>query len=398
MQIEDPRMMKKTKGFALLALGFRPFFLLAGFGSIVLMIIWLLLLAGPPLGSSYYPGKFWHSHEMLFGYVAAVVAGFLLTAVKNWTGMQTIRNMPLVLLSLLWLVGRILPFLLTQTDLQWLISIFDLAFLPAVALAIAFPITGKRQVTNYVFPILLLLMTVANVLTHLQFLGVTTATAVIGNQLMLYLVLIIIVIMGGRVIPFFTERGVQGVVTRSYAWCEQLSIASVVIVAVVDTFLRDSILLLPFALLAALCHAFRLFHWYDHRIWCVPMVWILQTGYAWLVVGLLMLALVPVGVVIREYAIHALTVGGMGLITLGMMARVALGHTGREILANRYIVLAFLLLEVAVIIRVFLPWFLPEHYLFSLNLSGGLWIAAFVVFVLHYTPILYATRIDGRPG
>ncbi|MCW9023509.1 MAG: NnrS family protein [Gammaproteobacteria bacterium] len=398
MQIENSKRNSKTKSVALLALGFRPFFLLAGLAAVMLILVWLMVLEGKLGASTYYPGKLWHAHEMLFGYVAAVVAGFLLTAVKNWTGVQTQQGMSLLLIALLWIAGRLAPFVVSSQEYNWIISLVDFSFFPVLAVAIALPITSKKQASNYIFPALLILMSLANGLTHLQFLGLTSTTATVGNQLMLYLVLTIIIVMGGRVIPFFTERGVAGVTTSVWPWCEKLGIASIVLLACIDSFWPNSPVLLPVALLAAATHGIRVYGWYDSRIWRVPMVWILQMGYAWMSVGMLLLALVSAGLVLREHAIHALTTGVMGLITFGMMARVALGHSGREISADRYVVSAFILIAITPLIRVILPIIFPDLYLFSLRLSGGLWIAAFLIFVIRYMPILFYSRIDGRPG
>ncbi|HEB55699.1 MAG TPA: NnrS family protein [Gammaproteobacteria bacterium] len=397
MKIEEPDNTPTIKGFALFALGFRPFFLAAGLSSLLLMLFWLSVLGGVTTASIYYPGIYWHSHEMLFGFVAAVAAGFLLTAVRNWTGIQTLRHTPLALLTLLWLLGRLAPLAVFQLP-GWLIALLDLSFLPAVAVGIAIPILAKAQKSNYIFFILLLLMTVANLLTHLQYLGLTDDTANRGISLMLYLVVALIMVMGGRVIPFFSERGVPGLQAQSWPLIEKLAPYSIAAVALLASILPDSIVLSPVALLAAVVHGVRLYGWYDKKIGAVPMVWILQLGYLWLVIGLLLLALVPVDLILREFAVHALTVGGVGLITLGMMARVALGHSGREIAASRTIFWAFVLVSLAPLFRVLLPLLMPDWYLQSLILSGSLWCAAFLLFNMVYLPILIRPRVDGRPG
>lgn len=397
MNIEEPKNTQITKGFALFALGFRPFFLFAGLSGLLLIMFWLMVLGGGKNITEYYSGNYWHSHEMLFGFVAAVAAGFLLTAVRNWTGIQTLRHTPLALLALLWLLGRLLPLSLWSLP-GWLIAIVDISFLPAVALAIAVPLRAKSQLSNYIFPVLLLMMMLANLLTHLQYLSLTENTANIGISLMLYLVVTLIMIMGGRVIPFFSERGVSGLQIQSWPLIEKIAPYSIGAVALVASFMPDSIVLTPVALFAAGVHGVRIYGWYDKKIWSVPMVWILQLGYVWLVIGLLLLALTPLAIGSREFAVHALTAGGIGLITLGMMARVALGHSGREIAASRPVFWAFVLISLAPVFRVILPLLMPDWYLPSLMLSGGLWAAAFLLFSLVYLPILIRPRIDGRPG
>jgi len=396
MKIEEPDKTPSIKGFAPFALGFRPFFLAAGLSSLLLMLVWLSVLGGTT-ASTYYPEMYWHSHEMLFGFVAAVAAGFLLTAVRNWTGIQTLRHTPLALLAALWLLGRLVPLAVFQLP-GWLIALVDLSFLPVVAVSIAIPVLAKQQKSNYIFSILLLLMAVANLLTHLQYLGLTADTANIGISLMLYLIVALIMVMGGRVIPFFSERGVAGLEVQSWPMIEKLAPYSIAAVALFAPIQPDSIVLVPIALFAAIVHGIRLYGWYGKKIWSVPMVWILQLGYLWLVIGLLLLALVPLALIQREFAVHALTSGGIGLITMGMMARVALGHSGREIAASRMIFWAFVLVSLVPLFRVLLPLLLPSWYLQSLTLAGGLWCAAFLLFVLVYFPILIRPRVDGRPG
>jgi len=397
MKIEEPGSPLTTKGFALFALGFRPFFLAAGASALLLIMFWLIVLGEGITASNYYSGSYWHSHEMLFGFVAAVASGFLLTAVRNWTSVQTLRHTPLALLALLWLLGRLLPLAIFQLP-GWLIALVDISFLPAAAVGIAIPLLSKAQKSNYVFPIIILVMAIANLLTHLQYLGLTEQSADIGISLMLYLIVALIMIMGGRVIPFFSERGVMGLQTQSWPQIETLVPYSIGAAALVASIFPDSILLAPVALFAAGVHGIRLYGWYGKQIWSVPMVWVLQLGYLWLVIGLVLLALVPLAIIPREFAVHALTVGGIGLVTLGMMARVALGHSGREIAASRPVFWAFVLLSLAPLFRVFLPLLLPDWYLPSLMLSGGLWSAAFLLFVLVYIPILIRPRVDGAPG
>lgn len=397
MKIEEPDKTPAIKGFAPFALGFRPFFLAAGLSGLMLMLVWLSVLGGVTRENIYYPEMYWHAHEMLFGFVAAVAAGFLLTAVRNWTGIQTLRYTPLALLTLLWLLGRLAPLPFFHLP-GWLIALIDLSFLPVVAISIAIPVRAKAQKSNYIFSILLLLMAVANLLTHLQFLGYTQHTANIGISLMLYLIVALIMVMGGRVIPFFSERGVTGLQVQSWPLIEKLAPYSIAAVVLLAPVLPNSMVIVPVALFAAMVHGIRLYGWYGKKIWAVPMVWILQLGYLWLVIGLLFLAFVPLALIPREFAVHALTTGGIGLITMGMMARVALGHSGREIAASRLVFWAFVLVSLVPVFRVLLPLLIPTWYLQSIILSGWLWCLAFLLFVLVYFPILIRPRVDGQPG
>ena len=212
LNIEDPDKYVSKNSFAPFALGFRPFFLLAAFSAPLLILLWLMQLLGKVSISGYYTPTGWHAHEMLFGYTAAVIAGFLLTAAGNWTGIKMINGWRLMLLTLVFLAGRFAPF---ATELpHWLIAASDIIFLPLVALILAIPVIRLKQWSNFVFVPLLLAMTAANIAVHLSALKVIDVNIVMGSRAMVYLVILLIVVMGGRVIPFFTERGVAGVITK----------------------------------------------------------------------------------------------------------------------------------------------------------------------------------------
>jgi len=384
-------------GFALFALGFRPFFLAAGVSAVVLIAAWIHSFSSGTSLSSYYGLIGWHSHEMIFGYATAVIAGFLLTAVRNWTGIDTPSGTPLILLLLLWLAGRIAP-LFADTLPAIAIAMIDLALYPALAFAVGRCITKAKQSSNMVFIVVLGGMALANLLVHLEHLDITQSTAAVGTQLAIGLIVLLITIMGGRVIPFFTERGLGTVKTHSWPWVETGSLVSLALLTLVEPLFPGTIWVAMLASFAALMHSFRLIGWQPHRTTRVPLLWVLHLAYLWLIVGLVLKAVAVGGSIPSTLALHAHTVGTIGVITLGMMARVAIGHTGREMVVNRMIVLAFILLLIASLVRVILPLWMSEHYLLLISLSGGIWIAAFLSFTLIYTPILIRPRVDGRPG
>lgn len=396
LNIEDPNNKIPAGSFSLFALGFRPFFLFAAFFAPLLVFLWLLQLSGVVTLSAYYSATGWHAHEMLFGYTVAVIAGFLLTATGNWTGMKMINGWQLALLSAVFLLGRFAPFM-TSVSYQTLAAI-DLAFIPLVAFLIAIPIIKARQWSNIIFVPLLLMMAAANLLVHLSALGLINVSVVSGSRAMLYLVVFLIVVMGGRVIPFFTERGVTGVTTKKWAAIEWLSPFSILLLVAVDVIYVDQILTASVAMVAVLVHAVRLAGWYSHKIWQVPLVWILHVAYAWFIVGFVLKALFLININYALLAYHAFTVGGIGIMTLGMMARVSLGHTGREMILNRWMLYSFILINIAAVIRVIVPLFLPESYLLLVQISGWLWIFAFILFFLVYAPMWFYARVDGRPG
>ena len=378
-------------------LGFRPFFLLSGMFAVILMGLWVPSFIGGRALSTYYGQISWHSHEMIFGYAAGVIAGFLLTAVRNWTGLATATGSSLAALVALWLLGRILPFFV-ETIPGWLISVVDLAFLPALTASIAVPLIRHAEKRNLLFLPLMLALFAGNLLVHLELLGGVPGVARYGIFLGLYLIILLIVIMGGRVIPFFTERALSGVVIKRRPLIEWLAPVTVIAFMFAELLFPNSQVAGVLAGLAAIINAIRVVSWYSHRCWQVPLLWVLHLGYGWIVVGFLLKAAAAFGLIAAQFTIHAFTVGGIGVLTFGMMARVALGHTARPLRVGSSMAVAFALLNVAAIFRGLLPAFLPLWFSQLILLSGLLWIAAFLVFVIVYMPILTQSRIDGQPG
>jgi uncharacterized protein involved in response to NO len=387
----------KARGFALFALGFRPFFISAGLVAVVFILSWLAMwVYGQTLSvSAYYTGSYWHSHEMLFGYTTAVMAGFLLTAVRNWTGVQTLNNAPLAALVLVWLAGRLLPFFAPAT---W-IAVGDLLFLPLLAGALIKPLVKGRNHNNLFFIGLLFLMAGCNGLVHAQLLG-WTQTLHTGLYGMLYLIVLLIMILLGRVLPFFTERAIDGslrLVTRP--WLERLNVGLLVIYALSALFWQPPLLHSGLAFLLAAVNSLRLAGWYHRKIWQVPLLWVLHLGYAWLIFGFLLAAVMPWWPLLPTLDVHAMAVGGIGMMTLGMMARVSTGHTGRAVhQVPKTVMLAFALLLLAGVVRVILPALWVGYYTLWLTLASGLWVIAFVLFLWVYAPYLWQARPDGQAG
>lgn len=396
LNIEDPDKIVDKNTFALFALGFRPFFLFAAFVAPIFIALWLLQLNGTISVSGYYSAAGWHAHEMLFGYTVAVIAGFLLTAAGNWTGIRMVHGWRLILLSIIFLLGRLAPFIPELP--YWLIALLDLIFIPLVAFILAVPVIKMKQWSNFVFVPLLLTMAAANLAVHLSALDIISLSIVTGSRAMVYLVILLITVMGGRVIPFFTERGVRGVVTKTWNWIEYLSPLSVIFVVLFDIVSPNSAITGFLALFAAIVHFIRLAGWYSAKIWRVPLVWILQIGYAWFIIGFIIKALTIFGIDKSLFAFHAFTVGGIGVITLGMMARVSIGHTGREMILGRWMVLSFVLINIAAVVRVIIPMFIPDFYSYSIQASGWLWVISFSIYAIVYTPMWLRARIDGREG
>ncbi|MBD3669446.1 MAG: NnrS family protein [Gammaproteobacteria bacterium] len=377
------------------ALGFRPFFLLAGLSAVLLMLNWVMGFISGVSVSTQYPGTAWHAHEMIYGYTTAVIAGFLLTSVRNWTGMQTATGGWLAALALLWLAGRILP-LFPGISNMWL-AVVDLAFLPALALAIAIPIVRARQWRNLFLVPMLLLLAAGNLLFHLGVMARMAFGVEYAEHVGFGVIILLIVIIAGRVVGFFMQRGLHNADVKQWYWADTLAIGGTLAYVVLQFFLQG----MPLAIIAALAaigHLARLIGWYQHAMWKVPLLWVLYVGYTWVFIGFILLGLETLHWVNESLAVHSLTAGAIGTMTLGMMARVSLGHTGREMKSHWSLDLAFVLITAAALVRVFLPMLYPVLLLSAIKWSGVLWALAFTLFVIVYAPKLLKARIDGMPG
>ncbi len=383
--------------YPLFALGFRAFFALAGLAALILIVFWNAIFNGTLTSEHYYPNNYWHAHEMLLGYAVAVIAGFSLTAVKNWTGKPTLTGDQLVSLCLLWLYGRILPFYAGLLP-DALIALVDFAFLPALAYQVSKPIIEAKQYRNLFFIGLIMLLALGNGLIHAEMLGLQENTATIGIQLVVATIIILILIIAGRVFPFFTERGIPGTLIIRNPLLDSLSVASAVIVFALQIFGISGTLLALAAIVAVAVNVARLSGWYVQRVMYVPLLWVLYAGYGWIILGFMLTVLSAYSVVLPSLALHAFTLGGIGVLTLGMMARVSLGHTGRAMKASNAMAIAFVLINVAALFRVLLPIAMPHWYENLIYVSTLSWLAAFSLFVFVYVPILSSARIDGQDG
>ncbi|MGQ0522494.1 MAG: NnrS family protein [Betaproteobacteria bacterium] len=380
-------------GEPLWRLGFRPFYLLAAIYSGLSVSLWVAQHSGW-LPSAYLQGPLWHGHEMLFGFTLAVVAGFLLTAVRAWTGQPTPVGAPLMALAALWVAGRIL----VLTPWPTAAAIVNAAFPLALATAIAIPLLRARNVRNYFFVGLLVLMSGLVAALHLALLGQAVLPPRLGLALGLDVMLFIMVVMGGRVIPMFTNNGVPGAGATRQPLLETVALGAVLALFVADLFQLPPPLVAALALLAAISHGARLALWRGWRTLGTPLVWILHAAYAWIVAHLALRAASSMGWLAESFAIHALTVGAIGGLTLGMMTRTARGHTARPLVADGYEVACFVLIQFAALVRVFGGMAFPALYLSTMQLSGLLWAAAFGLYAVRYWPVLTRPRLDGKPG
>ena len=377
---------------ALWNLGFRPFYLLASLFAAASVALWAAQFAGMIPG--YLAGPFWHGHEMVFGYATAVIAGFLLTAVGNWTQQPTASGKPLMALAALWLLGRVLALI------PWPLAtlLVNAAFPLALALAIAVPLARARNTRNYFFVGLLVLMSALTVVVHLTLQQKIDLSPQWGLQLALDVVLFVVVVLAGRVIPMFTNNALPGTHATRRAGLEKLALGSVIAVFAADLLQAPPLVIAVLALAGAAANGARLGLWKPWRTLATPLLWVLHAAYAWIVVYLLLRGLTALDLLAGSYAAHALTVGAIGGMTLGMMTRTARGHTGRPLRADRWEIAMYLLMQAAALIRVFGGIVSPRFYLASVEVSALLWAASFALYAWRYWPVLSRPRLDGKPG
>jgi uncharacterized protein involved in response to NO len=377
-------------GFALFAKGFRPFFLGASLLGAALVLAWLGILFG---GLSFSGRSFplWHGHEMLYGFALAVVAGFLLTAVGNWTGRETATGAPLAGLVALWALGRLGAWIGPG---PWLLpaQVAELAFLPVLGFVLGRRIVAARNWRNAGFLVLLTGLWLCDVVYTF---GPSPSEALARA---VDLVVVMIVIMSGRVVPMFTRNGIGDPSVSSWPRMDAAALFAVVATAVAAAGPRGPTLV-AFEAASAVLVAARMIPWKTHRTFQTPLVWVLHLGHAWIAVGFALRALHhATGIGLESLGLHAHTAGAIGVMTLGMMARVALGHTGRPLVPPPGISLAFGLIGLAALVRVLpgLVWL--DAYRTSLLVSGLLFSAAQLLYLAAYAPMLWRARIDGRPG
>jgi len=377
----------------ILRVGFRPFFLVAGIASLVLMFVWGGLTAHGIFPSNYYNPVSWHAHEMLYGYAMAVFSGFLLTAVKNWTGRATAEGVKLAVLASIWLLGRLVVFFDDVLPHE-LIAIVDLAFLPCLIGALVVPIWQQRMFKNLPVIFLLSCFFVANLFFHLGILNIITVN---GSQLMQFVVGVMLVFIGliaGRVFPFFIRAGAKGCQPVTWRFIEWLSMLSLLALLVLKPFYYGSMGFLVVSVVAMASHTIRLTGWFSVKAVKVPLIGVLFAGYGWLITGISLDFLAALNLVSPLLATHAMTAGAIGVLTLGMMSRVSLGHTGRTIQAPKVMTAAFVIINIAVFFRVIVPLVDPLNYMHWLTVASGLWVLAFVLFTSYFAPILLRRRVD----
>jgi uncharacterized protein involved in response to NO len=391
----------RTPRFVPFAYGFRPFFLLAGWFAVLGIGAWLWLYASGPAWSGALPAAQWHAHEMLFGFILAAIAGFMLTAVPSWTSGRGFSGWLLALLTAAWLLGRIafafagrLPFPL--------LACAELAFLPGMAALVAPPLLRARS-RNTRLLLVLLTLWIADAVFLLGLYRADPALAGAAVRFALNVVLLLITVIGGRIVPSFTANALRArgmtVRMRSHAALERGVIGLMAAVVLVDAVLPQSAPAGAIAAAAGLAQLWRLSGWQGWQTLRDPIVWVLHAAYAWLPLGLLLKAAYLLGGFgWAAFWLHALSAGAAAAMILAVMSRASLGHTGRPLRVAPAMAWSYGLLILAALVRVFGPALMPFSYLATIVLAGGLWLAAFGIYGFIYTPILLGPRADGKPG
>lgn len=379
-------------GPTLLRQGFRPFFLGAGLWGLAAMLLWILAVQGSLSIPTAFDPVGWHAHEMLFGFVVAAIAGFLLTAIPNWTGRMPLQGPALALLVGVWLAGRLAVY-----GSGWIgagsAAALDLAFLALMLGVVLREILAGRNWRNLPLPIVLGGLLAANALTHAQAIGMA-ATGALGQRLGIGLVILLIGLIGGRIIPSFTlnwlKKQGRSRLPASFGALDRVALV-LLAAAVAAWVIAPEGQLSGAALIAAsLATLIRLLRWRGHLTSAEPLVWSLHLGFAWVPVGLLLIGLSTFLPAVPPVAgMHALSAGAIGGMTLAVMTRATLGHTGRPLSADRWTTAIYLLVAAAAGLRVAAP-FSAGAYLSLLWLSGLTWSAAFGLFALHYGRMLLA--------
>ncbi|POR10531.1 NnrS family protein [Diaphorobacter sp. LR2014-1] len=382
------------QGWPLLRLGFRPFYLGTALLACLAVPLWIAIFLGRiqvPLPMS---PLLWHAHEMLFGFAAGVVVGFLLTAVKAWTGLETARGPLLGALALLWLAARLASLVAPYA----VYATLDMLLLPAVAAVLLRVLIKAGNKRNIPLICLLLLMAAANLVFHLSVLGIVAVPAVSALYAELALILMVVSVITGRVVPMFTRNVTPGLVINMPRKFELSLLAVTAVALALWVFAAPAPVVLVASLAAGVMHAVRLWKWHPQVTFKRPILWILHASYAWLPLGFVLLALAQLGWVVPSLAVHAFAVGVIGGLIIGMVTRTARGHTGRPLQPSRGEVVAYALVMLAAVLRVLVPAVQPAWYAYALEGAACLWTIAFAIYLVIYTPWLMRTRLDGKDG
>lgn len=381
-------------GWPVLRLGFRPFYLGAAAYGMLAIPLWVAILQGQVSLVLPVPPLLWHAHEMLFGFTVAVIVGFLLTAGRTWTGLDTTRGAALAALAALWLSARVAAIGAPYA----VYALLDLLFLPLVAGSFIALLLRAGNRRNLPLGVILLLLAIANSAFHAAVTGLIDIDPLQPLRAGLALIVMIECVISGRVIPAFTMSALPGVQLKSPVQLERATLVVTAAALALWVLVPANPLSALVLGAAAMLHAHRLWRWQPGRTRTRSILWVLHAAYAWLPAGMGLLALSQMDVVSASMGIHALAVGATGGLIIGMVTRTARGHTGRPIRASRMEVAAYLLVAGAAVVRVLLPMLAPRFMDLWLLVAALAWSIAFGIYLLVFVPWLVTTRLDGKDG
>jgi uncharacterized protein involved in response to NO len=382
------------QGMPWLRLAFRPFYLGAALLAALIVPLWVAVFLRSIGWQPMVQPLLWHAHEMLFGFAIAVIVGFLMTAGKSWTGLQTPRGPALGALFLLWLSARVASLVAPYA----VFALLDLALLPIVGLVFLRLLIQSRNWRNVPLALILLMLTGVNLSFHLAVNGLIDLDPMRSLYAALGFVVIIECVMAGRVVPFFTTSALPNLKIVTLPWLDRTALAATVLGMVLWVTGWHSGLAAGALGLAFVLNLVRQWRWYPLATLGRPILWILHAAHLWLILGLGLLALAQLGLVTASLGVHALGVGATGGLILGMMTRTARGHTGRPLTADAPEMAIYALIMLAAVLRVLLPLLAPSFYLSGVVASAAAWSAAFLIYLWQYTPWLVSARPDGKDG
>jgi uncharacterized protein involved in response to NO len=385
---------------ALFRQGLRPFFLLCGLWAMVTILLWVVALHGAALPEGPLPPARWHGHEMLAGFIGAALMGFLLTAIPNWTGQPPYAGAPLLLLAGLFVAARLvlLPGAPVPPQAAAIIALLPL---PALLLIVLPALVQAATPRLFGLPALILAFWTGDLLMLGEMAGWWNGTFAMGELLALDIALVLVGLIGGRIIPAFTRNALkqagQAAEIRPLPGVDAAGILALLAVAIVDLVVPDGAFAGVIAAVAAVLALLRLSRWHGLRTFGRPILAVLHLAYLMVPVALAVKAAHLLGGAgWAAHWLHLQAIGAVALMILAVMPRATLGHTGHPLVASRAMLLAWVLLPAAALLRAFGPSVLPGMLPYAT--AGALWILAFGLFLMAHGPMLLRPRADGKPG
>ena len=387
-----------NQGFTIFETPFRPFFILAAISSLFYMTIWTLFYTFKlPLDFENISPTMWHAHEMLFGYTMAVIAGFLLTVEKYWLGKNIDDKSTLVALVILWIAARVSISLTLITNIPYQIgAIFDCLFMIVLTIRVSYPIINAKAWDKMGLVAHIAIIAAANIVFYLGLSGLLSSGQYLGVYSALYLIISIILLMGRRMIPIFIRNGLEFKFDpKNWRLIDILSMVFFVVFFILDLFFTSAKAVSIISGILVLIYSIRLYGWYSNKIWSKPLLWVLFVAYSWIAVGFGLKFLTLYFNIPDFLPLHSFTYGGIGIMTIGFMSRVILGHTGRNVFEPPKILFwIFSILFAGAIVRVFFPLMDISRYQIWIGVSLLLWIVSFLIFAVVYLPMLFRPRIE----